>query len=206
MHDIKKRFHTLLRDPENGILVMDIFGTQDMDLIASSLDAFCRNHLGSPIASCLSLDISVGAGVDLALHDGRALFMLMGLPGSGKTTLARRLEAERPALHLAPDLWMARIVGDGYDAERREAVQAVQLDLAARVLSLGCDVILEFGFFRRAERNAAQARAQAVGAEAHLIFLDPPFSDLLQRLEACNLALPPDTFPVSKEHLELCES
>ncbi|MCA6287563.1 MAG: AAA family ATPase, partial [Phenylobacterium sp.] len=25
------------------------------------------------------------------------LFMLMGLPGSGKTTLARRLERERPA-------------------------------------------------------------------------------------------------------------
>ena len=55
------------------------------------------------------------------------LFMLMGLPGSGKTTLARRLERERPALVLSPDVWMSRIVGDGYDFKRREAVTEVQL-------------------------------------------------------------------------------
>jgi predicted kinase len=133
-----------------------------------------------------------------------ALFMLMGLPGSGKTTIARRMEVERPALLLAPDVWMARIVRDGYDAERRKAVQAVQLDLAERILSLGCDVVLEFGFFRRAERDVARARAQTVGAMAYLIFLDPPFAELLRRIEARNLVRPPDTFPVSKEHLELC--
>ena len=132
------------------------------------------------------------------------LFMLMGLPGSGKTTVARRLEVERPALLLAPDAWMSRIVQDGYDAERREAVKAVQLDLAERVLSLGSDVVLEFGFFSRAERDAVRARAQAVGADAHLIFLDPPFAELVRRVEARNSALPPDTFPVSKEHLALC--
>jgi predicted kinase len=133
-----------------------------------------------------------------------ALFMLMGLPGSGKTTLARRLEQERPAILLEPDVWMARIVGDGYDAERREAVKAVQLDLAQRILSLGRDVVLEFGFFRRAERDDARARARAVGAEAHLVFLDPPFGELVRRVEARNRGLPPDTFPVTKEHLELC--
>lgn len=130
--------------------------------------------------------------------------MLMGLPGSGKTTVARRLETERPALLLSPDVWMAQIVKDGYDAERREAVKAIQLDLAERVLRLGRDVVLEFGFFHRVERDAARARAVAAGATAHLIFLDPPFSELLRRLEARNTALPPDTFPVSKEHLELC--
>lgn len=133
-----------------------------------------------------------------------ALFMLMGLPGSGKTTFARRLEAERPAVLLAPDVWMARIVGDGYDAERRTAVKALQLELAERILSLGHDVILEFGFFSRAERDEARGRANAVGAVAHLVFLDPPFPELLRRLAARNSELPPYTFPVSKEHLELC--
>ena len=133
-----------------------------------------------------------------------ALFMLMGLPGSGKTTFARRLEAERSAVLLEPDVWMARIVGDGYDAERRQAVKAIQLELAERILSLGRDVILEFGFFSRAERDEARARASAVGALAHLVFLDPPFAELLRRVSARNSELPPDTFPVSKEHLELC--
>ena len=99
---------------------------------------------------------------------------------------------------------MARIVGDGYDAHRREAVKAVQMELAERVLGLGRDVILEFGFFSRAERDAARAVARAVGAEALLIFLDPPFAEIWRRVEARNAALPPDSFPVSKEHLELC--
>jgi predicted kinase len=133
------------------------------------------------------------------------LFMIMGLPGSGKSTLARRLEAEREALLLTPDDWMARIVRDGYDAERREAVKAVQLDVAARVLELGKDVVLEFGFFSRSERDAARARASAVGATAQLVFLDLPFDLIWQRLDARNRALPPSTFPVTQEHLRLCE-
>jgi predicted kinase len=99
---------------------------------------------------------------------------------------------------------MARIVGDGYDFKRREAVHAVQLELAESALRLGYDVVLEFGFFHRSDRDAARARAKAAGAEAHLIFLDPPMDELVRRIEARNTALPPDTFPVSREHLELC--
>lgn len=133
------------------------------------------------------------------------LFMLMGLPGSGKSTLARRLEAEREALVLSPDDWMARIVRDGYDADRREAVKAVQLEVAARVLELGKDVVLEFGFFSRSERDTTRARAAAVGAKTQLVFLDLPFDLLWQRLDTRNRSLPPNTFPVTREHLRLCE-
>ncbi len=133
------------------------------------------------------------------------LFMLMGLPGSGKSTLARQLELERPALVLLPDEWMARIVRDGYDAERRESVKAVQLDLAQRVLTLGSDVVLEFGFFSRVERDEARRRAAIARSEAKLIFLDPPFDEVWRRIEARNQSLPPDTFRVSLEHLRLCQ-
>ena len=44
---------------------------------------------------------------------------------------------------------------------RREAVKAVQMDLAARLLRLGVDVALEFGFFSRAERDEATADGKA---------------------------------------------
>ena len=132
------------------------------------------------------------------------LFMMMGLPGSGKTTLAHRLERERPALVLSPDVWMSRIVGDGYDFKRREAVTEVQLEVAERVLRLGSDVVLDFGFFHRSDRDEARARARAAGAQAQLVFLDPPIQELVRRVEARNAALPPDTFPVSREHVELC--
>ncbi|HEX8045655.1 AAA family ATPase [Rhizobium sp.] len=132
------------------------------------------------------------------------LYMLMGLPGAGKTTIGKRLEQDCPALLLSPDAWMARVVGAGYDADRRRAVQQLQLELADRVLRLGRDVVLEFGFFRRAERDEARALASKAGAEAQLIFLDPPFEELVKRVEARNRDLPPDTFSVTREHLKLC--
>ena len=66
--------------------------------------------------------------------DMATLHLICGLPCSGKTTLAKRLEQELPALRLAPDEWMARIVGDGHNEEKREAVEAVQWEIAERAL------------------------------------------------------------------------
>lgn len=134
------------------------------------------------------------------------LYMLMGLPGSGKTTVGRKLEIDKSAVLLTPDVWMERIVGNGFDADRRKAVHAVQLDLAERLLKIGCDVILEFGFFSREERDIARSCASRAGAESELVFLDPPLEELRQRLEVRNADLPPHTFPVSIELLGQCNS
>ena len=89
------------------------------------------------------------------------LHLICGLPGSGKTTLARRLERDLPAVRLAPDEWMARIVGDGYDEAKRAAVEAVQWEIAARALRLGVDVILENGFWSSSECDDFRARPSA---------------------------------------------
>lgn len=131
-------------------------------------------------------------------------FMLVGLPGSGKTTFARKLETERNAIVLAPDEWMAKIVRDGYDATRREAVKDVQLELAERILRLGVDVVLEFGFLSREERDLVRAKVHATGASTQLIFLDVPFSEIWRRVEERNRSLPSHTFAVSLDHLKLC--
>ena len=40
------------------------------------------------------------------------LFLICGLPGAGKTTLAKQLERERPALRLTPDEWIAPLLAD----------------------------------------------------------------------------------------------
>ena len=135
-----------------------------------------------------------------------ALHLICGLPGSGKTTLAKRIENEAPALRLVPDEWMARLVGDGYDEEKRAAVEAVQWEIAARALSLGIDVILENGFWSRSERDEFRARAAALGADTRLHYLNVSHDELLRRLTLRNGELPPDTFHVSEAQLHLWSS
>lgn len=128
------------------------------------------------------------------------IFMLCGLPASGKTTLAAQLERDRPALRLCPDEWMARIVRDGYDHERREMIDQIQMEIAVRALELGIDVVFESAGWSRADRDRQRAMVAAVpGAEFKLIWLDVPHEELLRRLEARNAALPAHTFPVEPD-------
>lgn len=133
------------------------------------------------------------------------VFLICGLPGSGKTTLARQLERERPALRLAEDQWMTRLFAssDGNDDEQRERIKRVQWEIAERVLLLGNDVVLDWGFWSRAERDVYRSLAAALKVQVELRFLDVPRDELWRRITARNAALPPDTFTIDEAELDL---
>jgi len=46
-----------------------------------------------------------------AMKEPATLYLLVGLPGAGKTTKARRLEVEVPALRFTPDEWLKILFG-----------------------------------------------------------------------------------------------
>ena len=128
---------------------------------------------------------------------------MCGLPGAGKTTLAKQLEIDRPALRLTPDEWMGPLFGTGDDEPKRAVVEALMWDVAARALRLGVDVILDFGFWGREERAGFRERAAALGARTDVKFLDVPRDELIRRVVERNAALPPDTFRVEPTDLGL---
>jgi predicted kinase len=134
------------------------------------------------------------------------LFLMCGLPGSGKTTLAKQIESERDALRLTPDEWIARLFGQSLTPPAldwcRDPVESVQWEVAARTLSLGINVILDFGFWSRTEREEFRARAAALGAGSEIYFLDVPRAELSARLAARNVELPPGTFHVTETQLD----
>ena len=94
------------------------------------------------------------------------LHLMVGLPCSGKTTEARRLERELGALRLTPDEWQTALFGDDafepeHDA-RHSTVERLLWNIARRALELGVDVILDYGFWAREERDALRAQARAL--------------------------------------------
>jgi len=134
------------------------------------------------------------------------LLLMCGLPGSGKTTLAKRLERGRGALRLTPDEWIARLYGRGLTPPAldwcRDPVESIQWEVAERALRLGVNVILDFGFWSRAEREEFRARAAALGAGSEVHFLDVPQEELSARVAARNVEPPPGAFRVTGAQLD----
>ncbi|WP_416973076.1 AAA family ATPase [Streptomyces sp. 4F14] len=128
------------------------------------------------------------------------LILLCGLPGSGKTTLAKRLVREIPAVRLCPDEWLADLGIDLFDEEARDRLERRLWEHAQDLLRLGQTVVLEFGFWGRAERDEKRAVARALGVGVELHHLAVPVDELGRRLAGRGSA--PGLVPVSRELLE----
>lgn len=131
------------------------------------------------------------------------LHLICGLPCSGKTTLAKELEHKHSALRLTPDEWHIRLFGmDVDDAEhdaRHNLVEAIQWEIAARVLTLGVNVILDFGFWGKSEREDFRLRASRLGARSEIHFLNVSEEILFERLAKRNALLIPGTFQITED-------
>lgn len=111
------------------------------------------------------------------------LILLCGLPGSGKTTLAKRLAGRTPVVRLSPDEWMADLGIDLFDVGGRDRLERRFWLVAQDVLRTGGSVILESGFWLRSDRDEKRRGARAIGAAVELRFLDVPIDELVRRLD-----------------------
>jgi predicted kinase len=129
------------------------------------------------------------------------LYVLIGLPGSGKTTRARELEAQRHALRLTPDEWMIPLFGDNDANGKRDVLEGRFISLARSALRMGISVILDFGVWSRDERSALRFLASEAGASCELVYLHIDSIEQHRRVRRRQDASPESTFPIAPEDL-----
>ena len=135
------------------------------------------------------------------------LYLMSGLPCSGKTTLAHRLADEENALVLTTDAWHLKLFGNDLGRAchmpNHRKVEALLWEVAEGVLALGCNVILDFGFWRREDRDAYRRKAEALGVQCKLRYVDAPHEELRRRLLERNANPPEGVFAIPVEMMEL---
>jgi predicted kinase len=130
------------------------------------------------------------------------LFLMVGLPGAGKTTRAKELAAANRALRLTPDEWMISLFGDSMADGKRFVLEGRLILVALQALRLGTSVVLDYGLWGRDERSALRWLARSVGASCQVVYLPVDKDVQLARIAHREATTPHRTFPMTEADLD----
>ncbi len=130
------------------------------------------------------------------------LVLICGLPASGKSTLARRLALEVPAIRLDKDTWVTQLGRDVWDEAFRVRVEHQLWLLTQQLLARGQSVILEWGHWARVERDEKRLGARALGVGVELHYLHAPLNELIERAERRSASGEWTAAPMTRAHFE----
>jgi len=122
------------------------------------------------------------------------LFLMVGLPGAGKTTRAKELAVAHRALRLTPDGWMIALFDGTQPDGKRDLLEGLLITVALQTLRLGTSVVLDFGLWSRDERSALRWLGRSAGAACQVIYL--PVDEAVQRARVARTVAPELISPV----------
>jgi predicted kinase len=125
------------------------------------------------------------------LGRGPRLIIVCGLPGAGKTTLAKKLERALGAVRLCPDEWMEQLGIDLWDEPRRAKIEALQWQLVQQLLQLRQTLVIEWGTWCRSDRDTLRKAARSLGAAVELQYVFAPVEVLFERIQRRGTEDPP---------------
>jgi predicted kinase len=130
------------------------------------------------------------------------LVLICGLPASGKSTLARQLAPQIPAIRLDKDGWVTELGADVWDDEFRIRLERRLWALTQDLLAQGQSVILEWGHWARVERDEKRLGARALGVGVELHYLDAPLDELVERADRRTASGEWVASPMTRAHFE----
>ena len=138
------------------------------------------------------------------------IYLIVGLPGAGKTTRAKELEITESALRLTPDDWQMSIFG-GDDptrwrskdrADQRDRIEGKLVEVGMRVAKLGTNVVFDFGLWGKDERSALRWIADTLGVRAQVVYLPIDYEEQRRRI-ITRYETEPGQFQMSDTELRL---
>jgi predicted kinase len=111
------------------------------------------------------------------------LYLVVGLPGAGKTTRARQLAASTGAIRLCPDEWLDALGVSLIDYDFRFKLEPQMLRLGEELLRAGLAIIVEFGSWTLRERETIRQLGVRTATPTELHFMDAPIDELIRRVQ-----------------------
>ncbi len=114
------------------------------------------------------------------------IHLMAGFMGFGKTTVAKQLEKEIPAVRLTHDEFMVKLYGRNtpYDKFRSNynKVDEALWDLAEKIIATGTDVIMDYGFWSHKDRQEAYQRAKKITDNVVFHYIDCDMTTAKERI------------------------
>jgi predicted kinase len=129
------------------------------------------------------------------------LFLTVGLPGTGKTTAARRIEVEQRALRLTKDEWVKALYGHQNPRSAQDVIEGRLIGIGLRALELGTNVVIDYGLWSRDERSALRQAATDIGAMVEMRYFELTVAEQRERLAQRLVDEPHTTWHMSDEEL-----
>lgn len=139
--------------------------------------------------------------------------LLHGYIASGKTTYAKKLEKETGAIRFSVDEWMINFYGQNPEQDNFEEyednIKRQIWQLATELTKKNIDIILDFGFWTKAERKQAAEQLENSGVDTIFYSLQCGDNDMLSRAinrtesqDKNNLTIDENAFNILKQYFE----
>lgn len=137
-------------------------------------------------------------------YDKPTLVLFCGLPGSGKTTLAKKLCKNGKGIRICTDDWQADLDMNSNPDNFHAKLQKKLYEHALELLDNNQSIILEDGLWMKHERDSKLADAKKHNAKTEMHFFDLSFDENWNRLQSRNENLPHGAVHINKENLQVC--
>jgi predicted kinase len=142
------------------------------------------------------------ATIPASPHGRPVLVVIMGLPGVGKSHVARLLAARLGAAHVASDELRSRLfIAASYADEENRAVFAVAGALLDTLLAAGHRVVLDATNLRVRNRERALSIARQRSSPVVFVYVDAPDAEVRARLAARRAARASDDHSDADERI-----